>query len=423
MKSKYRKISQDFKLIDTDYNYVRKQNEPECIRNTLPIVWHKAKDFIVQDENENSWIDFTSGIFVSNAGHSNKKIGKAIKKQIDSELYFSFLYDTKIRNNLTNKILEISPNYFNKVVLASTGTEATDLAYKLIKYWAKNNNKKYIVTFRGSYHGRALSCDLFSGNEESSNWSRTKDEEIVFIDFPYDQNSEFDPDILPPANEIAAFFLETYQGWGAWMYPQDYIKKLYNFARQNEALVCFDEIQSGFYRMGTLYGYETYGKYIEPDLICVGKGITSSLPLSAVITKKELTENNINMALGGTHSGNPLCCAAAIANLEFLTDKKFQKKLSNNVEVFEECCYNLLNIDIVKNVNVKGMVAGLIFKNAEIADKIVFECVYNGVLPVRTYKNSIKLAPPLTIKKEAILESFSVIKAAIIKVQKECLDM
>lgn len=417
METKYRRIKDNFVLENTKYHETRIKNEPDCIRNTLPIVWHKAKNFTLEDENGNRWIDFTSGIFVANAGHANEYIGDAIKRQIDSSMFFSFLYDTKIRNDLTSKILEVSPNYFDKVILASTGTEATDLAYKLIKYWSKNNNRKYIISFRGSYHGRALSCDLFSGNDDSSDWSRVKDDDIVFLDFPYNSEIKFDKTMLPNPEDIAAFFLETYQGWGAWMYPDDYLKDLYSFAKSNNILVCFDEIQSGFYRMGKLYGYQTYGEYLKPDLICVGKGITSSLPLSAVITNKKLTDNGINMGLGGTHSGNPLCCAAAVANIEFLSNEQFQISLNKKVQIFEKCCNELIKLDIVKNVNVKGMVAGLIFDTQQIADEIVFECVHNGILPVRTYRNSIKLAPPLTIEDEAIYEAFEVLKCAIIKVK------
>jgi acetylornithine/succinyldiaminopimelate/putrescine aminotransferase len=415
MISKNRRINNNFSLTPTKYNQKRITNEPDCIRNTLNVVWHKANNFSVEDEDGNKWIDMTSGIFVTNAGHSNKEIIKAIKKQLDSKLLFSFLYDTKIRNDLTTKLLDISPKYFDKVLLASTGTEATDLAYKLIKYWGKNNNKKYIICFRGSYHGRALSCDFMSGTDNSSDWSNVKEDNVIFVDFPYSENIKFDSSFLPNKNEIAAFFLETYQGWGAWMYPEAFLKDLYAFAKENNILICFDEIQSGFYRMGNLYGYMSYGDYLQPDLICLGKGITSSLPLSAVLTRKELTDNGINMALGGTHSGNPVCCAAALANLEFLSNNKFQKKLKDKVYIFEQNCKELIKYKIVKNINFKGMVAGIIFDSTEVADNIIFECVKNGVLPVRTFRNAIKIAPPLTITKKALDEAFSVIKNSIEK--------
>ena len=101
---------------------------------------------------------------MTNAGHANEYIGNAIKNQIDSSMFFSFLYDTKIRNNLTNKILEISPKHFDKVVLASTGTEATDLAYKLIKYWSKNDIDYLCSILSTNFY--------FTINKEGNNYCR-----------------------------------------------------------------------------------------------------------------------------------------------------------------------------------------------------------------------------------------------------------
>ncbi len=174
-------------FIDSDLSgFHPSEYESDNIRSQLPILWHKAKDFYVFDDNGNKWIDLTSGIFAMNAGHSNPEINEAIKKQLDSDMVFSFLYPSSTRRELAQRLLNISPSYFEKVVLLSTGSEATDMAYKLIKYWAKNNNKKYIVSFRGSYHGRVLSGDLLSGGENNSEWSGATDDSIVFLDFPYD---------------------------------------------------------------------------------------------------------------------------------------------------------------------------------------------------------------------------------------------
>ena len=117
------------------------------------------------------------------------------------------------------------------------------------------------------------------GSKVAATWSGIKDDDIVFIDFPYYVDDTFDPRMLPPKEQIAAFFLETYQGWGACMYPPEYMKSLYGFAREIGALVCFDEIQAGFYRMGDLFGFMTYGDFIEPDLMSRGKGIASCLPM------------------------------------------------------------------------------------------------------------------------------------------------
>jgi len=415
IETEYRKINQDFLLEKTHLTEKKQKYESFALSNQMPVEWYKAKDFNIFDKQGNKWIDMTSGIFVCNAGHSNPKIVEAIKKQSE-ELIFSFLYNTEIRYKFIERLLEISPNHFEKVVLLNSGSEVTDIASKLIKFWAKKNDRKYIVSFRGSYHGRTLGADILCGDEKSTEWSNLKDDDVYFIDFPQ-EGEQFDPSQLPNPKEIAAFFLETYQGWGALMYPDDYIKQLYGFARENGILVCFDEIQAGFYRMGTLYGYMTYGDYIKPDLICLGKGISSSLPMAAILGIQDLIDVHKEATVGGTHSGNALCCAASLANIDFLTDEGFQESLAEKSRLFEELSKSMLEFDSVVKVNTRGMVTGIIFKNTEIATGVVRKCIMKGVLPVCTFKHAIKLGPPLTITAAAIREAMQVIEESIEEVE------
>ena len=417
IKTKNRKISKSFVLKGTDLTEKKQAYESVALSNQLPIVWDRAKDFHIFDREDNQWIDMTAGIFVANAGHSNPLVCDAIREQID-KLMFAFLYNTEVRYEFIEKLLDISPNHFEKAVLLSSGSEVTDIASKLIKFWARKNKRKYIITFEGSYHGRTLGADMLCGSSKSTNWSNLQDDDIVFIKFPY-EGEEFDPSILPPPEEIAAIFLVTYQGWGAWMYPEAYIKKLYKFARDSGALVCFDEIQAGFYWMGPLYGYMTYGENIKPDLICLAKGISSSLPMAAVLATKELIDIDEKAVVGGTHSGNAVCCAASKANIEFLTSPEFHSDFQEKCKLFEKRSEKLLQYEIVTHINSRGMVTGIITKNTEQAMSIVKKCIENGVLPVCTFKNAIKLGPPLTIALEAIEEAFDVIESCIIEVDNE----
>ena len=410
IETKHRIIRNDFKLYNEERDSIRYNYESTSINPQSPIWWNRAKDFSIFDEDGNKWIDFSSGIFVSNAGHSNPQINNAIKKQLDDDLVYSYQYYTHIRKQFSEKLLDCSPNHFEKVVLLNSGSEATDAAYRLIKIWAKKNNKIYIVSFNGSYHGRTVGSDLICGNKDSTKWANLVDGDIVFIDFPYDKDEAFDASLLPPPEQIAAFFIETYQGPTAQMYPQSYLQNLYKFARDNGALVCFDEIQSGFYRMGKLYGYMTYGDY-KPDIICLGKAITSSLPMSAVLSTKEIIDVDTN--LSSTHAGNALCCAAGLANLNYLTSKQFQEDLSKRVEVFEDRLRTLEKYDSISYVNVRGMVAGIIFKDKQTADEVVEFCFNNGIFPVNTWSKSIKLGPPLTITIEAMNEAFDVLEGVL----------
>jgi len=410
VKTKNREIKDSFKFDINSYRKEKHKYEPSNICE-MPIKWNRAENFNVYDDKGNKWIDTTSGIFVANAGHSNPKIKDAIKNQLDKNLMFAYQYNTDLRYQFVQKLLDISPNHFDKVVLLNSGSEATDAAYRLIKLWAKKNNKKYIITFTGSYHGRVLGSDLLCGNKNSTDWANINDNDIVFLEFPYEEQ-ELNLDDLPPIDEIAAFFMETYQGWGACFYPQQYIDRLYKISRDNNILFCFDEVQAGFYRMGTLYGYQTYGNY-EPDIITVGKGLTSSLPLSAVISKKEIIDCDSSANLSSTHAGNTVCCAAGLANLEFLTEESFQNELREKCEYFEAKCNSLLKYNIVKKVNVRGLIAGIILDDVDTTSKIVESCIRQGILVMSTKRESIKLGPPLTITLEALKEVFEVLETYI----------
>jgi acetylornithine/succinyldiaminopimelate/putrescine aminotransferase len=278
----------------------------------------------------------------------------------------------------------------------------------MIKHWATKNNRKYIVCFEGSSHGRVLSADLLSNGPNNSEWSGVSDDDIVFLKFPYDTSSRFDPSLLPPPDEIAGFILETYQGWSSQFYPQHYFEELYSFIQSSGCLLCFDEVQAGLYRMGTLYGYMSYGEEIRPDIICLGKALASPMPMSVVLSTSALVDGTPKM--GGTHSGNPLCCAAAIANLKILSDRHFQENLSRKARVFEHRMISLEKYGCVDYVNGRGLVGAILFKDRTIAEKVVEAMVFNGVMPVHTWSQSIKIGPPLTITEPALEEAFDVIE-------------
>jgi len=389
--------------------------EPKAVAQSIPLTWRKAEDFCVFDDQGNKYLDMTSGIFVTNSGHANRAIRHAIRAQLDSGLLFAYNYPTRIKDQFLKKLLGLSPKYFNRAILLNSGSEAVDTAYKLVKLWAAKHGKRHIVTFNGSYHGRGLSNDLICGRKDKASWSGVKDDTVHFLPFPYEGSARFDPKSLPRHDRIAAFFLETFQGWGAWFYPPGYVNDLCAFARRVGALVCFDEMQAGFYRLGPLYGYMSYGPDIRPDIICLGKGLASCLPISAVLSRKDIVDIDPSADLHGTHSGNPLCCAAALANLRFLSQRGQLAGLRRRIRVFEGAMNSLAGLPSVRQVNARGLIAGIIFDKAETATAIVRACVRQGVLPVCTNRNSIKLAPPLTIAPDAIQEAVAVLRGAILE--------
>ena len=413
IKTKYRLIKSGFKLSPSKLYREIAERVPISAINSLPIVWRKAKDFSVWDDQGNKFIDLTSGIFVANAGHANPLIKQAIKKQLDADLLFAYNYPTEIKNKFIKKLLSVSPKHFNRVILVNSGSEANQIAYKFIKLYGTKTQKRYIITFKGGYFGRGLSLDFMSKNPENASWSRLADPDVIFLDFPYDPSTKFDGKNIPvPASEIAAFMLETFQGSGAYFYPKGFVRDLCAFAKKHGALVCFDELQSGFYRLGQLYGYATYDKEIKPDIVTLGKGM-APLPLGAVLTSDRVFNVQEKLDLYGTQSGNAVCLAAALANLEFLSDKKNLARIRKIIKIFEREIGKLSSAATLEKVNVRGMMAGLIFKNKEDAAKVAVYAVEHGVLPVKTSRNFIKIAPPLTISEAALKEALEVIKEAL----------
>ena len=415
--------------------------ESRSMHGQLPVVWDKAKDFQVWDKDGNCWIDFTSTIFVTNAGHANPRIKKALQSIIDKELIHTYTYATEIRLKYLKKLIEFTPKQFEKAFLLSAGTEATECALKLMKMYAPKNGKRKsgIISFEHSMHGRTMGVQMLSGTKESRAWIGHEDPNSYLLDFPYPW-SLVDKDgnkisgkekFLNDINELKAkgidfdkditgFLLEAYIGWGAVFYPKDYAQELAKFAKEHNILLCVDEIQGGFGRTGKLFVYEHYD--IEPDLITCGKGISSGLPLSAVMGRKEIMDLPEIGSMSSTHSANPLCCAAGLATLEALESDNLVEASMRKGEILHSRLNELKAeySDRISHVLGKGLLAGILFVkpltkelDSEFATKVCEKAMEKGLLLVHTGRESIKMGPPLTISEEALNEGLDVFKECI----------
>jgi 4-aminobutyrate aminotransferase-like enzyme len=408
--------------------------ESRSMHGQLPIIWDKAYNFSLEDKLGNKWIDFTSTIFVANTGHANERLVSYVKKQLDDQLVHSYAYVTEIRKKYLKKLIECTPKFIEKAFLMSAGTEATEAAVKLMCLHAQRTGKKksVILSLEGNWHGRTMGAQLLSTNENQKAWIPFKSSFNKYLKFPYpwalgniSEEDFFDQSLealtkegINPKEDIAGIMLETFQGWGAWFYPAKYIQKLKKFCEENNILICFDEMQSGFGRTGTLFGYEHYK--IEPDLICVGKGMAAGLPLSGVLGRAKILDLPDVGDMSSTHSANPLVCAAGLATLEELIDYKM---LENSIELGEIFGSYLNKLQekypaLIKYVCHKGMLAALHFyKDGEPAGKltsqIAMNCLQKGLLVVHTGRESIKMAPPLSISKEALVEGLEVLEESI----------
>lgn len=403
-------------------------NEPNSMNDQLPIVWESAKDFYVYDCSGNKWIDFTSSIFVTNVGHSNDKVKNAIQRGLDKNLINSYYYPTKERVEFTELLLKITPSEINKVLFLSTGSEANEVALKMAFNFTK---RKKVLSFIGGFHGKTMGSNLVGGKLKSQEWIPV-DTFVTHIPFP---NSELiqeskltEEDFFERSvrdfnpQDFAAVIVEPYQGWSAEFLPKKYAQKLRDWCNKNGILLIIDEIQSGFGRTGKLFAFEHFD--IIPDIITCAKGISSSLPLSVVLTRDEVA--NTDMSYNSTHGSNPLAVMASKAAVEVLLENNLIYESERKGKILEKELLKWKNErpKIIKKINCKGLVAGIFIEspngdNVDFVDKIIEQAMFMGLLSIRTQSGTLKIGPPLTISDSALIEGINVLKESL----ELCLDI
>jgi 4-aminobutyrate aminotransferase-like enzyme len=408
--------------------------EAQAMHGQFPMIWDRADDFQIFDKWGNVWIDFTSTIFVANAGHGNKRIVKALKHVLDKPLLHTYTYASQERIDYLDYLIANTPKNFEKAFLLSAGTEATEAALKLMRLDGQKKGKRNggIICFNGAFHGRTMGAQMMTGNEQAREWVGYQDPNIHHLNFPYpwdvDNPKEFfnteikqllDDKGLDADKDLCGFMLETFQGWGAVFYPDKFVQELVNFAREHNILVAFDEMQAGFGRTGKLFGYEHYG--VEPDILCCGKGASSGLPLAIVLGSQQVMDLPDIGSMSSTHSANPLVCVAGHQNLKAMLDDGL---IDNSAELGQILHQKLNAIkdkypNHLQYVLGKGLLSALIFidKNgnalSDLCDVISEKAFQKGLLVVHTGRESIKLAPPLSITKEALIEGIEVLDQCI----------
>jgi len=408
--------------------------EPQSMRGQPPIVWDRAEDIFVHDKHGNRWLDWSSGVLVANAGHGPPEIRQAIVDQVHSGLLHNYCFPSEERAALIELLASLAPEPLKKVFLLTTGSEATECALKLARahgIQAGGKAKIGLVGFARGFHGRTLGAQQAGGLAGQKTWIVNEDPAILNAPFPdgyWQTDTSFDTFLaalnqrgMAPEN-VAGVMMETYQGVGPDFAPVAYVRRLAEFCRQHNAVLIFDEVQAGFGRTGKFWGFEHYG--VVPDLICCGKGISSSLPLSAVLGRADLMDQFPPGSMTSTHTGNPVCCAAALANVQ----KILADKLTENAAALGPVLLGGLkqiqarHPDVVGHVTARGLVGGMQLvkpgrkePDHDLAHAIIERCMWKGLLffsPVGAWGQTVKIAPPLTIPRDALEGGLSVLSEA-----------
>ena len=407
---------------------------PSMFNINTPAFWEKAKGSRVYGEGR-VWIDFTSSIAVANAGHANPKVVRAVRRELKKGLTTTYTFPHRKRLELYNKMRSLlldSTGEFYKFHFVSSGTEAVEGAIDIAREYC-NINPFVVLSFTNAFHGNTQKAAAMSGD---SGINIFKDEvgEIYYIKVTYaGRQSDYRylfKDTVKRALErhglsaeaVGCVLIEPYQGRGVTGPSPEFIADVANFCKRSGALLIVDEVQSGFYRTGLRFAFEHFN--LVPDIVVVGKGLTSSLPMSGVAVKDVIFNKTEKLDIASTHSANPLASVAALANIDFL--EKYHKKHHNDLYDILDKSLREIHLefsDIVSYSESFGLVGALRFScntvpSEQIATVVVRECFKNGLLvtgPNGPEHAFILITPPLIINKADLMRGLGILKKSIKK--------
>lgn len=409
------------------------QFEPRAMRGQPPVIWNRAEGFQVYDAWGNRWIDWSAGGLIANAGHGRQEIADAIARQARAHLLASFSFANAPRAQLVEKLSSILPEPLKKVFLFSVGSEAIECAIKMCRTYGVRHggrSKHVIVSFDKAFHGHTLGAQQAGGIAELKEWIVNLDPGFVQVPFPdgfhtHDTSfNSFERALqekgIEPQN-VAGVMLETYQGGSAAFAPEPYMKALRQWCSGHKALLVCDEIQAGFGRTGTLWGFEHYG--VVPDLAVFGDGISGSLPLSAVAGRTDVLDLYPPLSMTSSHAGNPVCCAAALASIELVLHENLAQRACQTGALLHRKLQVLASkFPQIGCMAGKGLVAGLACvvpgttePDSGLAFDVVERAMEKGVLmcaPAGFGMATVKISPPLVIPEDAMSEGVDVLEEA-----------
>ena len=371
-----------------------------------PVVIVKGDGTKVWDVDGKEYLDFTSGWAVNNAGHANEAIANAISEQARTLLQTSNQFYTVPQLQLAEILVENSA--LDKVFFCNSGAEANEGAMKLARrYGAKNKNGAFeIVTALNSFHGRTMANVSATGQPHY--------QELFQPIPPGYKHVEFgDLEELKGAvsDNTVAVMLEPVQAEGGVnVPPEGYLENVREFCDQEGLLLIFDEVQTGMGRLGTLFGYESFG--VEPDIMSLAKGLGGGVPIGAFMAKDEACAFEPGDH-GSTFGGNALTCAAAYASTKYIIENDLSQNSAEMGERMGEALNTIkANNSSVSEVRGMGLLWAVLF-NSDIGPDVVANCNNEGLLTNPLRPNAVRLMPPLTVSAEEIDQAMERLETAI----------
>ncbi len=433
--------------LDTTEDILRKYSKyviTSCVKKLEPVVVAEGKGAIIKDLDGKEYIDCWSGISVVNTGHCNPEVISAAKAQLDKLLHCCiYVYHSIPAANLAEKLSQICGKNLQKTFYGNSGAEAIEAGLKIGKKFTK---KHEIIALMCSFHGRTIGTLSVTGQSGRRRYDMGPYlGGVSYAPAPYCyrcslgqeypgcnlQCARMVEDVInySSSNEVAEFIAEPILAEGGIIVPpKEYFLEVKKILDQYGILFIDDEVQTGFGRTGKLFGIEHYG--VDPDIMCMAKGIADGLPLGACITREDIGDSFEPGDHLSTFGGNPVSCAAALANIEHMMRENLSEKCAKKGELLTK----LLNVikekhRLIGDIRGKGLIIGVeIVKDREKktpgpeeAVKTRELCRQEGILLGHggVKNNVLRIQPPLVISEEQIDRIVQTLDRCLTKIEKK----
>lgn len=405
------------------------------VKAIQPIVIERGEGAVVYDDKGRSFVDCFAGISVVNAGHSNPEVINAAREQMEKLVHCcSYVYHAKAVGDLAEKIAEITPGRLQKTFFANSGAEAIEGALKLARLYT---GKREVVSLEMSFHGRTYMTLSVTGNSGRKKRGGPYASGVAFAPAPYLYRSAWKDDEecaeecakavetvirYHTSGDVAAFLAEPVMGEGGIIVPpRNYFKKVKEVLDRHGILFIADEVQSGFGRTGKMFAIEHYG--VEPDILCTAKGIADGFPLGGFTARPEIADSFQPGDHLSTFGGNPVSCAAALANIEFMQKNNLpQQSLEKGEYATGKLRQMQQRFPIIGDVRGLGLMIGIeLIEDAKKtpaaakAEAVRSICLRDGLLVGvgGVFGNVIRLQPPLVITRAQLDQAIAVLEKAL----------
>lgn len=419
-----------------EYLQMSAEYEKGCTSGQSPIIWDSAQGCVVCDVDGNEYIDWTSGVLVTNIGHCHPKQVKALQEQI-AKLMCPYDYRTSVRSQLAKRMVEAMPpsaKNLDTCFMLTTGGEATEAAMRVVK---RHTGRHEMISFWGGFHGRTWGAMSMAGKQSTKKQWGPLMPGCLYSPYAYcyrcpfgmtcDKCDHFCATWLDnivsteSIGDVAGLILEPYQGGSGFIFPPDgWLTRVQEWCQANNIMFIVDEVQASFGRTGKMFCIEHEG--LTPNALCLGKGIGSGIPTAATMFESRMLEGIGEMS--STSGGNPVSCASAMAVLDVIEEENLLEncrtvgaymlgRLQQMVEKYEVC----------GDARGKGLVIGLEFVKdkqskepaGDLCQEICDRLVANGVVCGRVgwWGSVIRIAPPLVITMEQAEQSLDALERVL----------